>query len=198
MIGLSYFRRALTTRGLAAAVAIIGLWITVGSALATPVKWTLANVTFADGGTASGSFVFDADTNVFSAIDMTTISGTVVTGHTYAFTCSCGPGEGNTVLFALTQAGDLANVPFLWLPFAAPMTNAGGMIAINRANAGFNEGQCNNTANCASAVAPKAARLTGQIDGAPVTVPTLSPWAMILSIAGLAGLGWKMARRAAV
>ena len=200
MIGLSFFRRAFATRGLAAAAAIIGLWLTSDDALATSVKWTLVNVTFTDGGTASGSFLYDADTNVFSAVDITTISGTVVTGHTYAFTCSCGPGEGPTVLFALTQAGNtnLSNVPFLWLPFATPMTNAGGTIAITSANMGFNEGQCTNTATCSNAAPPKAARLTGQIDGAPVTVPTLSPWAMILSIAGLAGLGWKMAGRAAV
>jgi IPTL-CTERM motif len=31
----------------------------------------------------------------------------------------------------------------------------------------------------------------------PTSVPTLSPWSMILLIAGLAGLGWRMAPRAA-
>jgi hypothetical protein len=205
LAGFSYFRRALTTRGLAvAAVAIIGFCITSGTAVARPVQWTLANVTFSDGGTASGSFTYDADTNVFSAVDIVTISGTVVTGQTYAFTCNCGPGEGAAVLFALAQASNtnLSGAPFLWLPFAAPMTDAGGTIAINNANAGFNEGHCTG-ANCSSAVAPKAARLTGQIVGAPppapvpTSVPTLSPLAMILLIAGLAGLGWRMAPRAA-
>jgi hypothetical protein len=201
LVGFSNFRGTLIIRNLtAAAVAIIGLWITCGTALASPVKWTLSDVTFDDGGTASGSFFFDADTQVFSAVDIVTVSGTVVTGHTYAFTCNCGPGESARILFALTQDSNtsLANVPFVWLPFAGPMTNAGGTIAIDRANAGFNEGQCNNTVHCTSAVAPKAARLSGQIVGvAPAPAPTLSPWATILLIAGLAGLGWRMAPRTA-
>ncbi len=59
---------------------VIGLTAMSSTAVAAPVKWTLVDVTFSDGGTASGSFMYDADTNVFSAVDITTISGTLVTG----------------------------------------------------------------------------------------------------------------------
>src|SRR5690242_19918035 len=44
-------------------------------ALANPVTWTLEDFVFADGGTATGSFVFDADTGptgAFSNINITT------------------------------------------------------------------------------------------------------------------------------
>jgi hypothetical protein len=38
----------------------------LSNAFAFPVTWTLSGVTFGDGGTASGYFVYDADTNNFS------------------------------------------------------------------------------------------------------------------------------------
>ncbi|MEP7354005.1 MAG: hypothetical protein ABI824_12310, partial [Acidobacteriota bacterium] len=40
---------------------------TVGAA---PITWYLQGVTFADGGTASGSFVYDATTNVYSGVNV--------------------------------------------------------------------------------------------------------------------------------
>src|SRR3954453_13212771 len=45
--------------------------------VAAPVLWTLSGVTFADGGTASGSFVYDATTNTYSAINVTSAGGTL-------------------------------------------------------------------------------------------------------------------------
>ena len=36
------------------------------SALSTPLTWTFSGFTFADGGTATGSFIYDADTNTYS------------------------------------------------------------------------------------------------------------------------------------
>jgi hypothetical protein len=42
------------------------------SAQATPLTWLLTGVTFIDGATASGSFVFDAATNTYLSWDITT------------------------------------------------------------------------------------------------------------------------------
>jgi PEP-CTERM motif len=43
---------------------------------ADPITWTLSGVTFDDGGTASGSFVFDATTSTLSSISIVTTAGT--------------------------------------------------------------------------------------------------------------------------
>src|SRR4051812_42307531 len=55
--------------------------------LAKPVKWNLEDVTFQDGGTAVGSFLFDANASSASAsvldFDITTTDGTVLTGVHY-------------------------------------------------------------------------------------------------------------------
>ena len=40
-------------------------------------------MTFDDGGTASGSFVYDAVTNTYSAINVTTTTGATLAGATY-------------------------------------------------------------------------------------------------------------------
>lgn len=46
---------------------VLGLLIS-GSAQAFPLQWTVNDVVFDDGGTASGSFFYDADTNTYSNI----------------------------------------------------------------------------------------------------------------------------------
>lgn len=50
---------------------------------AAPILWTLQGVTLSDGGTASGSFVYDADTNTYSDLDITTTTGSARAGTTY-------------------------------------------------------------------------------------------------------------------
>ena len=40
------------------------------SAYADPVLWTLSDAAFTNGGTATGSFVYDADTDVYSDINI--------------------------------------------------------------------------------------------------------------------------------
>ena len=59
------------------------------NAAAKPVTWYLQGVTFLDGGTGSGSFVYDADTNLpfgtYSNISITTTAGTTMTADSFAF-----------------------------------------------------------------------------------------------------------------
>ena len=52
------------------------------AAHAQPLTWILQNVTFDDGGTASGSFTFDATTGSDSNVNIATTAGTVLTGNT--------------------------------------------------------------------------------------------------------------------
>lgn len=48
----------------------LALLITSSAAFAAPVEWTLNNVTFDDGNTLTGSFVYDPDTGIYSDVLM--------------------------------------------------------------------------------------------------------------------------------
>jgi hypothetical protein len=94
---------------------LIGLSLTASAA---PLLWTLEGVTFAGGGTASGSFDFNADTNVYSNVDITTTTGGSVTGSTYLFTCgqdvpACTGVTPNSTeaLFLTTNAANQSGLP---------------------------------------------------------------------------------------
>src|SRR5262245_23815689 len=63
--------------------------LTAAPAVAAPVKWTLQNVVFADGGTATGSYSYDAATNAFSDINVVTTEN---------------PPFGDTHVFAMTDS----------------------------------------------------------------------------------------------
>lgn len=52
------------------------------SAQAAPITWTLDNVTFTDGGTATGSFTIDAAAKTWSAFDIVT-AGPALSGFNY-------------------------------------------------------------------------------------------------------------------
>jgi hypothetical protein len=55
-------------KNLIAVVLLLGC----GAVNAAPLVWTLDGITFDDGGAASGQFTYDADTNTYSAISITT------------------------------------------------------------------------------------------------------------------------------
>jgi hypothetical protein len=118
----------LSTFAVAAGLAVATL---AAPAAAIPVTWTLHNVVFDDGATASGWFVYDADTNVFGPVDITTTSGAVVTGATYTLE---DPGFDSTADFSVFVTGMLADytgTPALALSMLVPLTNAGGMIPVS-------------------------------------------------------------------
>ncbi|HUP04955.1 MAG TPA: putative Ig domain-containing protein, partial [Bryobacteraceae bacterium] len=85
---------------------------------AAQVKWTLHSVTFADGGTATGSFVYDADSNTYSSVNITTTSGTAFAGAAYTQVTA---GTSST----LVVTPPTLNSVFLTFVFS-PLTDAGG------------------------------------------------------------------------
>lgn len=104
------------------------LLLLCNAAWAAPVRWTLSGVLLSSpDGTASGSFVYDADTNTYSNVDITTTAFTIlvdsvpvaVPGNHYTAV-----GSGTTGSYLLTTASGGALV----LLFAQPLTNAGGTI----------------------------------------------------------------------
>jgi len=177
--------KSVILRFLLAAFAAAGL---PASALAAPLLWTLNGVTFSDGGTASGSFVYDATANTNSAVNITTTTGSVVTGSMYTFVCTspCGGALGfsNIFLVALTVpgSGNLTGLPLLELHFP-PLTNAGGTVTMITATS-F-EDRCA-VPNCTTTSAPVRFLTAGSITASPLAppvsagIPTLSTWALIV------------------
>jgi hypothetical protein len=60
--------------------------------MAIPLTWTLLGVTFYDGGTAHGSFVYDADLDSYSSFNITTTAGSAFGGATYGDPHRTNPG----------------------------------------------------------------------------------------------------------
>jgi hypothetical protein len=165
-------------RSIVGAAAALLFLILPAAALADPVTWTLNGVTFDDGGAASGSFVYDADTNTYSNVNITTTAGTVRTsGATYVAPSTALPSDANA-LVAQTSGGAVSGEAFLQLVPDFSLTNAGGTVAIARLQA---ERTCSNTP-CTASGAPFREIRSGSIIGVPaaVAVPTLSEWALIL------------------
>ena len=174
-------------RFLLAAFAAAGL---SASALAVPLMWTFNGVTFSDGGTASGSFVYDATTNTDSAVNITTTSGSSVTGSTYTFLC-VSPCGGGTVMspnfvsvLTVSGSGNLTGLPQLEVRFLTPLTNAGGTVTLETGLNSF-EDRCT-VANCSATMPPIRTVTAGSITAGPIgpavsaQIPTLSTWALIV------------------
>jgi hypothetical protein len=124
----------LTQRVCAVAVGI--LTIGLGSAQATPVTWDLSNVAFSDGTAVTGSFVFDADTNIFGLLDISTSGGTSVQAQSTWFYGPCATCLRNDVFSGFLATDNLFaqtgnQFVSLFGSIGAPMTNAGGVITLD-------------------------------------------------------------------
>ena len=147
-------------------------------ASASPILWTLSGVTFADGGTASGSFDYDAATNTYSLVNITTTGGSI-TGATYL---ALDPGFASTsgILSVVPNAGlgDFTGTPLLALGFGPHLSALGGTSSIL---AGSGEGTCINT-TCSMGTS-----LRNVTAGSVTAVP--EPSTLTLLGAALLGLG---------
>jgi|ERR1700690_93919 len=103
------------------------------NAQATPITWHLQGVKFADGGTASGSFVYDVDNGAngtYSNISITTTAGTTMTANSFAFSDPGAVSYSIRLLPVTLGSGDLTGTPVLILNFSAPLTDAGGTLTL--------------------------------------------------------------------
>lgn len=115
-----------TNRPSLALVALLAIgWSSLATAV--PVQWTLEDVEFDDGGTASGSFIYDADTDTWSSISILTTPGSIFGGASYD---SLLVGGNFDAALYLSGAPDLTGSPLLQLVFIDPLTNAGGPVAL--------------------------------------------------------------------
>jgi hypothetical protein len=168
-------------------------------ASATPLLWTLdAGITLTGGGTVSGSFVYDAATNTYSAINITTTAGTLP-GATYRFVAPAP--QNQFILTVVTTSGaNQAGNPGLRLQFAGGLLAAGAALIPTD----MREGTCPD-AGCAGNFGPLGPtvreNILGTVSSSALSagqVPTLSEWGMaIFSILlmGTAALYLRKTRR---
>ncbi len=154
--------------------ALLVLGLASAAASASPVAWTLQGVTFTDGGTASGSFVYDATTNTYSSVNITTTAGSVVlTGATLQYVSTGFTPASSGVLTAASNAANLTGTRAFALFFSPVLSNAGGSVSLTGQEASCADAACTNPA------APSRSVSAGSVSGlGSYPVPALSPRAM--------------------
>jgi hypothetical protein len=128
---------------------------------AAPVTWSVRGQ-FADGGSLSGTFVYDAATNLYSNVNVTTTAGSVRGGSTYQFvcgqdvpTCTGVAPSANGVLNLTSAAGNQAGLPGLAL-FFTPSLASLGAVGLSSQEATCANATCNNPAAPARFLLPNA------------------------------------------
>jgi len=155
-------------------------------ARADSVTWTFTDVTMADGGTASGSFIYDAADNSVTSIIITTTAGTESSGATYrALDPGYGPYPFDMAFVIDPSLPDYTGTPALEFETIGnvPLTNAGGVIPIDV-----------NEFTCTDAICNTADEVRGSIDGAELVGVVNTPEGssilfLVLGLVGLIGVG---------
>jgi hypothetical protein len=137
------------------------------SASAGQILWTFDGATFSDGGSASGSFVFDPDLNQYSSVEITTTSGSALSGAAYDVVTTGLVPDAGEALFG-TTTGDLTGTPGLALFYASELSDAGGSISISSSPGFGREGTCNDP-TCSEPTDPGRIFSAGTIVGTVVT-----------------------------
>ena len=167
---------------------------TAADADASPLLWTLNQVAFDDGGTASGSFVFDAETSVYSLIDITTTAGSAMSsGATYTNEHPFYSGiSGATFLVMLDAIPPTFGTRALQLPFLTKLTDLGETVVLGGLF-NFGEGTCA-AAPCqdVSGDLPMRRIVSGEVYGTPAAIAAIPEPATLL----LLGMGWLRSLRA--
>jgi hypothetical protein len=183
---------------------IAALLLLAGAVSATPTVWVLNGVTLGDGGTATGTFIFDPDAGTpcgsvspcgtYSSVDIVTTNGSSRNGETYSFVCgqnvvACtGVHPDSTeVLFLASNAADPTGDPALALFFTGVgglppqgLTDAGGVIDIGNSSGSVgvvSEADCINAA-CTSPTGQQRFSTAGTVSPVP------EPAAWLLLAAG--------------
>jgi len=107
---------------------VVSLFVLFSTSVhAIPVEWVLQDIEFDDGGKASGSFTYDADTNSYSNINITTTGGSSFAGATYTTVSTyLGGGAANYLFVTESTNGTEDGFGHLRLIFGSDLTNTSG------------------------------------------------------------------------
>ena len=190
-------------------LALVGLSILTLSANAAPVTWVLNDVTFASAevmgpgpydGTASGSFTYDADTNIYSNVNITTTGSGVWGTDNCGDSDLCGAYIRATNLYAPLTATSLQITPTssdpldstgyygISLQFESALTNAGGTVQLYTAGGTDGEGVCKYS-DCLPEGAAGVTAFRGFSGGSVSSIPIpAAAWLFGSALIGLAGI----------
>ena len=160
-----------------------------GAVQAAPVVWTIDSLLFDDGGTASGSFTYDADTNTYSHISISTSSGSVLPGGVYGVIHPHTPyvaPSNETGMVVLDVTNGEFDSTAMSLIFESPLSNAGGTILLTYSIETSCAGEL-----CNFPVSPQRFLVSGSVSAVPI------PAAVWLFGSGLGLLGWLRGRQTA-
>jgi hypothetical protein len=115
------------------------LWTAAANAAA--VTYNLAGVTLSDGGTASGSFNYDAATNTYSDLSIVTTTTGTRSGATYT-TVSTGFAADSKGVLAVTTSGSSQGLPGLTLFFSPILPGPGGVSTLSGQEADCADAGC--------------------------------------------------------
>ncbi len=168
-----------------------------GSATGVPVTWTLSNATFNDGGTVTGSFVYNAESGAVSNWNIVTTAGSTLPAFTYtpsnstayggltAVDCNCIQFTSNELFSnGLPPPENYSENRLLVLTFDAPLTDSGGTVNIFVDNS--NDNASHECLDCDPFRLLTQGSVTGQAQAVPPPPPVVPALTITVSPSSIA------------